>query len=163
MTDTEELDESEILRRGLETYAELGYAATTVRELARRLEVSRNFINDCYGYAASFLAPGSTLPTEDLGADILATDGAARTGILAGIEAGTFADEIRVVAELTRPVAVPHGEGEQLISLDYVEGLAMPTLWRGAVRILPGVGHAPHLEAPKAFAELLTRFIADLG
>jgi pimeloyl-ACP methyl ester carboxylesterase len=114
-------------------------------------------------YAASFLAPGSTLPTEDLVADILATDGAARTGILAGIEAGTFADEIRVVAELTRPVAVLHGEGEQLISLDHVEGLTMPTLWRGAVQILPGVGHAPHLEAPKAFVEMLTRFIADLG
>lgn len=91
-------------------------------------------------YAASFLAPGSALPTEDLVADMLATDGAARTGILASIEAGTFADEIRVVAELTRPVAVLHGEGEQLISLDYVEGLTMPTLWRGAVQILPGWG-----------------------
>jgi pimeloyl-ACP methyl ester carboxylesterase len=31
------------------------------------------------------------------------------------------------------------------------------------VQILPGVGHAPHLEAPEVFAELLTRFITDLG
>jgi hypothetical protein len=43
-----------------------------------------------------------------------------------------------------------------------VEGLTVPTLWRGAVKILPGVGNAPHLEASKVFAELLTRFIADL-
>jgi TetR/AcrR family transcriptional regulator len=43
------MDESEILRRGLQTFAELGYAATTVRELARRLDVSHNFINERYG------------------------------------------------------------------------------------------------------------------
>ncbi|WUH90182.1 TetR/AcrR family transcriptional regulator [Streptomyces sp. NBC_00433] len=43
------MDQSEILRRGLDTFAELGYAATTVRELARRLGVSHNFINERYG------------------------------------------------------------------------------------------------------------------
>ncbi|GGT31744.1 TetR/AcrR family transcriptional regulator [Streptomyces chromofuscus] len=49
-----ELDESEILRRGLDTFAELGYAATTVRELARRLGVSHNFINDRYRSKENF-------------------------------------------------------------------------------------------------------------
>ncbi|MER8162264.1 TetR/AcrR family transcriptional regulator [Streptomyces sp. NPDC094472] len=48
------LDESEILRRGLDTFAELGYAATTMRELARRLDVSHNFINDRYGSKGNF-------------------------------------------------------------------------------------------------------------
>jgi TetR/AcrR family transcriptional regulator len=49
-----QLDEREILHRGLDTFAELGYDATTVRELARRLGVSHNFINDRYGSKASF-------------------------------------------------------------------------------------------------------------
>lgn len=49
-----QLDESEILRRGLDTFAELGYAATTVRELARRLDASHNFINDRYGSKENF-------------------------------------------------------------------------------------------------------------
>jgi AcrR family transcriptional regulator len=48
------LDESEILRRGLDTFAELGYAATTMRELARRLDVSHNFINERYGSKGNF-------------------------------------------------------------------------------------------------------------
>jgi len=48
------LAEDEILRRGLDTFAELGYEATTVRELARRLKVSHNFINDRYGSKAHF-------------------------------------------------------------------------------------------------------------
>lgn len=48
------LDESEILRRGLDTFAELGYEATTMRELARRLGVSHNFVHDRYGSKAAF-------------------------------------------------------------------------------------------------------------
>ncbi|WP_327111369.1 alpha/beta hydrolase [Streptomyces sp. NBC_01341] len=114
-------------------------------------------------YARSFLAPGSKLPTEELVADVLATDGAARAGLLASLQAGAFADERAVVEHLTQPLAVLHGEGEQLVSSEYLNGISMPTLWRGAVQILPGVGHAPHLEAPEDFAHILTRFITDLG
>jgi pimeloyl-ACP methyl ester carboxylesterase len=114
-------------------------------------------------YARSFLAPGSTLSVDGFVADILATDGAARTGLMAGMQAGRFADEVDIVARLTRPIAVLHGEGEQLVDLGYLRGLTMPTLWRGAVQVLPGVGHAPHAEAPEEFAGILTRFIADLG
>jgi TetR/AcrR family transcriptional regulator len=47
-------EEEEILRRGLEAFAELGYAGASVRELARRLDVSHNFINDRYGSKDAF-------------------------------------------------------------------------------------------------------------
>jgi TetR/AcrR family transcriptional regulator len=46
--------EDEILSRGLAAFAELGYEATSVRELARRLGVSHNFINDRYGSKDAF-------------------------------------------------------------------------------------------------------------
>jgi TetR/AcrR family transcriptional regulator len=46
--------ESEILARGLAAFAELGYDGASVRELARRLGVSHNFINDRYGSKALF-------------------------------------------------------------------------------------------------------------
>ncbi|RZQ65954.1 TetR/AcrR family transcriptional regulator [Amycolatopsis suaedae] len=46
--------EAEILRRGIEAFAELGYDRTSARELARRLGVSHNFINDRYGSKANF-------------------------------------------------------------------------------------------------------------
>ncbi|WP_410585786.1 TetR/AcrR family transcriptional regulator [Amycolatopsis sp. lyj-108] len=46
--------EAEILRRGMEAFAELGYDRTSARELARRLGVSHNFINDRYGSKADF-------------------------------------------------------------------------------------------------------------
>jgi pimeloyl-ACP methyl ester carboxylesterase len=113
-------------------------------------------------YARSQLAPGSPLPVDEHVADILATDGAARSGLAAGIAAGHFADEVGIVARLPQPIALLHGEGEQLVNLDYLRGLTIPALWRDAVRILPGVGHAPHVEAPQEFAEILTEFITDL-
>lgn len=47
-------DEAWILRRGLEAFAELGYEHASARELARRLGVSHNFINDRYGSKAAF-------------------------------------------------------------------------------------------------------------
>ena len=46
--------ELEILTRGLTAFAELGYEGASVRELARRLGVSHNFINDRYGSKAAF-------------------------------------------------------------------------------------------------------------
>lgn len=46
--------EAEILRRGMGAFAELGYDRTSARELARRLGVSHNFINDRYGSKAGF-------------------------------------------------------------------------------------------------------------
>jgi TetR/AcrR family transcriptional regulator len=46
--------EAEILVRGLAAFAELGYDGASVRELARRLGVSHNFINDRYGSKGRF-------------------------------------------------------------------------------------------------------------
>jgi pimeloyl-ACP methyl ester carboxylesterase len=114
-------------------------------------------------YAASFLAPGSTFPVTEFVADILSTDGAARTGLMASLGESRFLDEVEVVAGLAQPLAVLHGEGEQLVNLDYLRTLTMPTLWRGEVQVLRGAGHAPQEETPEQFAAVLTEFISDLG
>jgi AcrR family transcriptional regulator len=42
------------MRRGLQTFAELGYELTTVRELARRIGVSHNYVNERYGSKLNF-------------------------------------------------------------------------------------------------------------
>lgn len=51
---TLDLSEQEVLRRGLDTFAELGYDGASVRELGRRIGVSHNFINDRYGSKLGF-------------------------------------------------------------------------------------------------------------
>jgi pimeloyl-ACP methyl ester carboxylesterase len=64
------------------------------------------------------------------------------------------------VGSLRQPLAVLHGENEQLVSLDYLRSLNMPALWRGAVQVVPDAGHALHWEAPQKFAELVQDFTA---
>jgi pimeloyl-ACP methyl ester carboxylesterase len=119
--------------------------------------------DEAKAYAASFTAPGSTLAPDEFTADILATDGAARASLLASIGAGKFADEIAIVETLRQPLAILHGEGEQLVSLEYLGQLTIPCLWRGAVQLITGAGHAPHRETPQQFTSLLEQFIDDLG
>ncbi|NMO55399.1 TetR/AcrR family transcriptional regulator [Actinoplanes sp. TBRC 11911] len=48
------LSEADILKRGLEAFAELGYEGASVRVLARRLGVSHNFINVRFGSKGKF-------------------------------------------------------------------------------------------------------------
>jgi pimeloyl-ACP methyl ester carboxylesterase len=112
-------------------------------------------------YATSFVAPGSALPLDAFEADILATTGAARGGLGASITAGRFADEVAIAGALSVPLAVLHGADEQLVSLEYLRGLRLPTLWRGQVQLIAGAGHAPHLEQTDAFATLLQAFVED--
>ncbi|GIJ44910.1 alpha/beta hydrolase [Virgisporangium aliadipatigenens] len=114
-----------------------------------------------HAYATSFLAPGATVAPDAFTADILATDGAARGGLGASIGEGRFTDEVAIVAALPVPLAILHGTGEQLVSLDHLRKLHAPTLWRGEVQLIDGAGHAPHVETPEAFAELLGAFVAD--
>jgi pimeloyl-ACP methyl ester carboxylesterase len=113
--------------------------------------------------AASFTAPGSALPLDGFIADILRTDGAARAGLGASISEGRFADQTAIAASLPRPLAILHGEHEQLVSLSYLRTLAIPRLWRGEIQLIPGAGHAPHQETPDTFATLLEQFITELN
>ena len=118
--------------------------------------------DDATSYAASFTMPGSALSLADFTADILATDGAARLNLLASVGAGRFADELAIVSTLRRPLAILQGEGEQLVSLEYLRRVNAPTLWRGEVQLISGAGHAPHQEVPERFAGLLEQFLSDL-
>jgi pimeloyl-ACP methyl ester carboxylesterase len=113
-------------------------------------------------YAAAFTAPGSALEADEFVADVLATDGAARAGLMASLGEGRFGDETAIVSALRQPLAILHGEGEQLVSLAYLRDVPMPGLWRGEIQLIPGAGHAPHRETPEQFATLLEQFITDL-
>jgi TetR/AcrR family transcriptional regulator len=62
--------DADIFRRGLSTFAELGYQATTVRELAKRLDVSHNFINDRYGSKENFWRAVIDFAMQDMATDL---------------------------------------------------------------------------------------------
>jgi len=103
--------------------------------------------------------PGAPTPPQFV-EDCLRTDPVWRGAFGESIGQGRFRDELEVVQSLRQPLAVLHGEREQLVSLDYLRSLAIPALWRGAVQVVPDAGHALHWEAPETFAELLQAFTA---
>jgi pimeloyl-ACP methyl ester carboxylesterase len=118
---------------------------------------------DALTYATSFTAPASPLILDGFTADILRTEGTAREALFASVGEGKFTDEIEVVTNLDKPLAIIQGAEEQLVNRDYLERLNIPALWRGQVQIVPNAGHATHQEQSEDFTILLTNFMADLA
>lgn len=112
-------------------------------------------------FVQAFFNPGVTdIPAAFL-EDVRRTDGRARSSLAASIRPNGYRDEVEIVAQLSKPLAILQGEGEQLVNLAYLQGLTAPTLWRQAVQVIPGAGHAPHWEQPEKFNALLEAFIQD--
>jgi pimeloyl-ACP methyl ester carboxylesterase len=112
-------------------------------------------------YVAAFFRPAfADIPPFFLD-DVLRTDGGARSNLGASIRSGTARNEGAIVRDLKVPLAVLHGEEEQLVNGGYFASLAMPTLWRGAVQIIPGAGHTPQWETPEAFDALIEAFVEE--
>lgn len=113
-------------------------------------------------YVGALLRAGADIP-QALVEDVRRTDPAAREALGASVAAGRFADERKLVAELRQPLAVLHGSQDAFVSVDYLRGVAMPSLWRGAVQSVEGAGHAAQWDVPERFNALLESFVADIG
>jgi pimeloyl-ACP methyl ester carboxylesterase len=111
------------------------------------------------GYVEAFFAPATQDIPDFFYDDMRRADGRARAAVAASIRPGGYADEVEIVLQMHIPLAVVQGAEEQLVSLAYLRGVAMPTLWRGAVQVIPGAGHAPQWEQPQAFNGLLGEFV----
>ena len=112
-------------------------------------------------YVAAFFKPGFVdIPPFFLD-DVLRTDGWARSNLGASLITGRARDEGAVVRDLEVPLAVLHGGEEQLVNGRYFGSVAMPTLWRGAVQMIPDAGHAPQWETPRIFDSLIEAFVEE--
>ncbi len=109
---------------------------------------------------AGEFAPGAELPQLYYD-DIRRSDGRFRSTLIASIGTVGFHDEVQIVGGQTKPLAVLHGEHELVVSGDYIAALTMPSLWRGAVQVVPGAGHSPFWELPDAFDALLGAFLDE--
>jgi pimeloyl-ACP methyl ester carboxylesterase len=112
-------------------------------------------------YVAAFFRPEfADIPPFFLD-DVLRTDGRARSNLGASIGPGEFRDECAVVRDLRVPLAVLHGDKEQLVNGRYFDSVAMPTLWRGAAQMIPDAGHTPQWETPQVFDALIETFVRE--
>lgn len=111
-------------------------------------------------WGAACLKPGSTVSAEFY-EDVRRTDNQARPLLGASVGLGNYTDEIEIVKNLKAPLAILHGEHEQLVNEKYISSLEIPTLWRGAVQIVKEAGHTTHQEQTEAFDALLEAFLRD--
>ncbi len=105
------------------------------------------------------LRPGAEPPPSFREA-VLKSDGQMRAQLAAST--AKRKDGVEIVANMKVPLAVVHGAEDQLVNVDYIRSLKMPTLWRGEVQVIEGAGHAPHWERPERFNALLADFVADV-
>jgi pimeloyl-ACP methyl ester carboxylesterase len=117
--------------------------------------------SEASAYVAAFFKPGfADVPPLYL-EDALRTDGRARSGLGSAVQNGLYRDEVVIVRALKTPLAVLHGGDEQLVNGQYFGSVAMPSLWRSAVQMIPYAGHAPQWETPKAFDALIEAFVNE--
>jgi pimeloyl-ACP methyl ester carboxylesterase len=117
--------------------------------------------SEASAYVAAFFKPGfADIPPFYL-EDALRTDGRARSGLGSAAQDGLYRDEVAIVRDLKTPLAVLHGGDEQLVNGHYFGCVAMPSLWRSAVQMIPYAGHASQWETPKAFDALIEAFVVE--
>jgi len=116
-------------------------------------------------FVAAFFAPkeaGEKEIPESFMADIRRTDERARQTMGESLgEPGGYKDELEIVGNLSVPLAILHGEHEQLVNGAYLNTLSIPTLWREEVQIIHKAGHALHWEKAEPFNALLEAFITE--
>lgn len=110
---------------------------------------------------AAFFKPDCQIPSFFC-EDMMRTDGRAREALWLSLEEGNYADEVKVVTGLNKPLAVVHSEKESIVNLSYIRELAIPTLWRNEIQIVHDAGHALQWEQPGVFNAMLMKFIEEL-
>jgi pimeloyl-ACP methyl ester carboxylesterase len=110
--------------------------------------------------ALMFRSEGAVIPESFL-ADIQRTHPLARSRLLSKLLTEEFEDEVAIVERLPAPLAVLHGEHDQLVNAGYVRALSRFEIWRGSAQIIPDAGHAPQWENPESFNALLEDFIQE--
>lgn len=112
-------------------------------------------------FASAFFVSGYESIAPVFLEDIHRADGRARAAIASSIRPGGYKDEVQVVGTTRVPLAILHGDKEQLINPRYFDTITIPRLWRGSVQLVRDAGHAPHWEKPEQFNRLLSEFIND--
>ena len=90
-----------------------------------------------------------------------ATDPRARTELGRTILSPEVADQRQLAESYGGPVLVINGAEDSFINHGYASTVAYKSLWGGRVHTIAGAGHAPHLNPPGRFNELLAAFLAS--
>ena len=94
---------------------------------------------------------------------ILETDEGARTIYPQSIFKGVGQNEVDIVQQWPRPIAVIAGERDIAINNEYIiNNVVFNNLWNDRVYVIKDAGHAVHMERPEQFNSILKEFLEDI-
>lgn len=94
---------------------------------------------------------------------ILQTDEGAKTIYPQSIALGIGQNEVKIVNEWSKPIAVIAGEQDIAINNDYIiNEVKFKNLWEGRVHVIPKGGHAVFMDCPEEFNLVLHRFLQNV-
>lgn len=124
-----------------------------------RLAGQKDFTSDeARDYGAAMLGCDPHLHPR-LARQIARADGRAREIMFQSAMRGEGAGHEAVARDPSRPLAIVCGENDPFVRVSYLKTRVYGKLWRDAVQVIPGAGHAPHFQSPEAFNPLLLNFL----
>lgn len=94
---------------------------------------------------------------------VLQTDEGAKTIYPRSILKGIGQNELQIVSEWPKPIAVIAGEQDKGINNEYIiYEVKFKNLWSGKVQVISDAGHAVFMECSEKFNEILQRFLQEV-
>lgn len=112
--------------------------------------------------ASGFVRQGIQ-PPEEIIRSIKVTDPLVRLYVGRALMSGQGNDETVRIKDFGKPFAILHGEDDQLVNNEYLNGLNFDNLWEKKVHLIKNSGHTPQIEQPEVFNAILLRFLRDVS
>ena len=94
---------------------------------------------------------------------IIQTDEGAKVIYPRSISNGVGQNEIDIVSNWPRPIAVIAGTNDVLVNNEYIiNEVPFANLWNGQIHLIPNAGHFVHMEQPQMFNEIVHKFAQDV-
>lgn len=89
---------------------------------------------------------------------ICKTDPLARHYIGNALTSTSGNNEVQIILDSHKKIALLHGEYDQFVNIEYLNQLPKFVLWNKKVHIISNAGHTPQLEQPVLFNTILKQF-----
>ena len=126
--------------------------------LAYKPDLTTNEINDL---ASAFVKKDIEIPVVII-EDIKRSHQEMRGYLGASLIPENLSDEVGIIENIGKPVAIFHGKDDRLVNGEYFKELNIPALWGNQIKIISDAGHCPQLENPKEFNLNLNEFLDQI-
>ena len=126
------------------------------------LTYKSNFTEEeAYAYALAGVGTEGLL-TSEMVAETLACDGCFRGYLGKSLQEGRRSDHRKIAETNPKPLCVLNGADDALIDAGFMSSIAYANPWKDTPYLFKDAGHAPFLNKPEMFANLIAEFAGEV-